>query len=430
MKVHINKSVVSGKINAIGSKSYFQRVLLASFLFNYDNSFTIYNTNNSLSNDINDMINFGKALNFHIITNNDCVNVSRELSKDYLLSNNHLLFNISESATTLRLVIPVLYSMNKEFIINVNESLSKRPLDEYQIIFGNNLRIDNKKITGNGNLDKNEYIVNGNKSSQFASGMLFALALKKYHNPNDVYKLEVKSLASKNYFLMTLDVLKQFGFCFEINKDNNDYCITINKYIDPKINSYNLEGDYTQSFNFFILGLLNSKNLKITNLSENSLQSDYKIYKDICEKFNITNYEFHKVDLNNINDLSFDIINSPDLGPILIILLLFTSGKLTGAHNLVYKESNRINSIEKNLSRINCNIKYINQEIIVEKLDLSKIKYPIVFDSFNDHRIVMALTVLGSILGDVWIENCEGINKSYPSFFEDMKLIGANINIK
>lgn len=412
MKAYIHKSDISGTYKAYPSKSYLHRALFCSYL-NRNQNTIIENVAGELSSDINDTILIGQALGCSIIKNNDTILVTRVEDLNKIKTVN---ITISESATTLRLAIPILFALGIEFKITAAPSLLARPLDVYEKIFSQNgkcFKVTDTYCEGKGKLKSGHYEIDGSKSSQFTSGMLLALALVGKSS------LIVENLESVDYVNMTIEMMKTFNVFVSPKINNNIY------YYEFENNTFScdmvsIEGDYSQSVNILVLGLINLASIKFTNLNKISKQGDYRIFKQICDEFSLVSPK----------ELVFDIKNSPDLGCILMVLLLFCGGKIVNVNRLQYKESNRITSMINSLEKINAFYKYENNEIIIKKYDFHQLPKNISFECFNDHRVCMALTVLSTKLYGAVIEEIECINKSYPSFFEDLKNLGVNIEIK
>lgn len=418
MDVLINKSEANGEYFPIPSKSITHRALICSFLASQE---SFLSNCNYKSQDILDTLAFGKALGRE---------VSNESKLHILTKNNNypskIEFNIKESASTLRFVIPILYALGIEFTINCSSSLLKRPLDEYDKLFSKSDIIffhDDKKVYGKGKLTASDYVINGDISSQYVSGLLFALPLLKGNST-----LEVKNLESKDYVNLTLEVLKNYGI--KIYYENDKYIIPGNQ--EYLATTYNIECDYTQTLSFVILGIING-NIKIdlNKLNLNSLQGDKKVFDMICDKFcmSLENKLIARKRAFS-SSLEFDIKDTPDLGPILMILCLFTGGSIVNAERLAYKESNRITSMIEELNKIGALVNYSEGTISIKKYSLPFEKQKAIFDTHNDHRVCMALVILSTCLDGAIIKNYECVNKSYPNFFLDLEKLDCKIEMR
>ena len=119
---------------------------------------------------------------------------------------------------------------------------------------------------------------------------------------------------------------------------------------------------------------------------------------------------------------SIDISDCPDLGPVLfVVAALNHGGEFTGAKRLKIKESNRLNSMINELSKIGVDISLAGTSVVIKGKASYKVER-VLFDTYNDHRIAMALCILGMFIdGQVIIENIECVNKSYPDFIKDLE---------
>ena len=263
-----------------------------------------------------------------------------------------------------------------------------------------------------GDIEPDEYIIPGNISSQYATGLLFLLPLLK---KNSVIKI-VGNLESKNYALITLDVLHQFGIDIDIGNqtifDKNVNLVSFNILGNSEYKATDkvVEGDYSNAafidaFNYF------GSSISIDGLNRNSAQGD-KIYKEYFEKL-------------DKNYCTLDISDCIDLGPILMAFATLKNGAhLTGTRRLKIKESNRANVMAEELKKFGADIEIDDNDIYINKTELHSPTE--ILSSHNDHRIVMALTLFSTMF-DIEISGENAVNKSYPSFFKDLNGVGLNI---
>ena len=392
---------LNGTISAPPSKSFAHRYLIASALS--DNESTISNV--AFSDDIIATLNclhvYGKK---HF---RDFENHKVTFSKDSIKNINPT-FDCKESGTTLRLFMPIAMQKYEETNFIGSSRLIERGVKIYEDLF-KYIRFykDDYSIKTNGLLTSSRFELPGNVSSQYISGLLYALPLLD----SDSEVIITTNLDSKNYVLMTLDVLKNYN----INVETNIYTSDTNIYFKIPSNEkyiatdYSIEGDYSDAafldaFNYF------GNDIKIEGLNPNSLQSD-KVYKEYFDKL--------------ANDFfEIDISNCIDLGPILITFSALKNGaRFTSTNRLKIKESDRGNAIATELRKCNADIKILDDEIIVSKTNLSK---PAVsLNTHNDHRIAMSLSLLSTIF-NITINDYECVNKSYPNYFDDLKNLGLS----
>ena len=416
--VTIYPSVSHGSITIPSSKSILHRgIICASLASGKSVLDNVY-----ISNDIMHTIDCFRTLGANIEINGNKLII--EGCKDFKSHKDNVLY-VGASASTLRFIIPILTLFNDEFKIYCDESLFNRPFSVYEELFEENNCLfelgeeqDNGKtkyyIRISGKLKKNKFTINGNISSQFISGMLFTLPLLDRDTT-----LITKDVTSKGYIFLTLDIMKIFGinipFSLEFNiKGNNHY--------SP--NDYIIEGDYTQFANFVVLGTINN-NIHVSGIDINTLQSDAILLNTFNNVRYLDDDEFY-IQKKEFGYLTFDLKDNPDLGPILCVLLTKTGGRLCNIERLKYKESNRIISMIEELKKFNVNIRLINNDLFIDKIDA--LDTDKIIDSHNDHRIFMAMAVLATIAQkEVVITGAEAIDKSYPTFIEDLKKLGIVI---
>lgn len=425
MDAYINSfrknSSIDYTINGTPSKSYLHRALLASFL---SDGLSVINLNDCfLSNDINDTISIIKSLGCNVSFDGKSIMVS----KDEVKKCND--FTILESASTLRFFIPLLLFLQKKFRVKCKESLLLRPITVYSdIIRECKIIKDKDSFTFDGDLKPGCYYVDGTISSQFISGMLFALPLLDGDS-----ELICSNVTSIGYINMTIDVLNKFGIIISTINNNESITYKICGGQSYKSTTIDIENDYSQVANFVTLGLFFG-NISILGMNLKSLQKDIDfLFMDSIKKYVTLKENTLTINkANDLNNLIFDIKDNPDLGPILFVLISIVSGKVTSINRLKYKESNRILSITEELKKLNINMKIDDESFTAMR---SKVSYSeLVFDSHNDHRVCMALTALALIIYNgiegIKIRNIECVNKSYPNFFNDLNKLGFMIEMR
>ena len=417
MNTQIKKSKLSGSIIARPSKSYAHRYLFASMLSQNECIISNVDFSDDIVATLNCIHAYGKK-HFRDFANHT-VSFSNESEKNFDPT-----FDCKESGTTLRMFFPIAIEKYDKATFIGSERLIERGIDIYKDLFKYvSFCQDRYSIKTKGLLSGSEFNLPGNISSQYISGLLYALPLLKNNSTINI----TTNLESRNYVLMTLDVLTKYGikiYCksnksnesIEYTKGLSDHMINFNQFFIPGnqkylASDYSIEGDYSNiafidAFNYF------DNNINISGLNPNSLQSD-KIYKEL---------------FNKLSDgfCEIDISNCIDLGPILITFAALKNGaRFTNTERLKIKESNRGEAIAMELRKCGADIEIKNNEIIVNKKELSTPTSA--FDSHNDHRIIMSLSLL-STLFDIELKDSECVKKSYPDFFEDLKSLGANIN--
>ena len=403
MQVKIKKSILSGTLVARPSKSFAHRYLFAACLSKGESTISNIDFSDDIKASLNCINAYGRK---HII---DYENRKVIFKNEYIESFEPT-FDCKESGTTLRIFMPIALEKYEKSKFIGAARLLERGIDVYEDIFKSVIfNKDKYSITTIGKIGAGEYNLPGNVSSQYISGLLYALPLMESNSKINI----TTDIESKNYILMTLEVLRKYGIVVNEKYENGNLSYEIPggqvyKHFDAPI-----EGDYSNiafidAFNYF------GSDIKISGLNSNSLQSD-KIYKEYFEKLNEGFCEL-------------DIANCIDLGPILITFACLKSGgRFINTRRLRIKESDRGFVIASELKKCGADILVSDNEIVVNKKELSAPNLP--FDSHNDHRIAMSLSLLSAKF-DIIIEGAECVNKSYPSYFDDIKKLGGMIESK
>ncbi|MCI5744953.1 MAG: hypothetical protein MR270_01565 [Erysipelotrichaceae bacterium] len=398
MNVTIFKSKLYGIVNAPSSKSYAHRYLIAAMLAKQ--KCLIENVTDC--DDVIATLNNAKNFNMGYKKDSNCIEL-------FPLNNKleEIIFECNESGSTLRFFIPVALALFDKVTFKGTKKLFSRGIDVYkQIAIKQNIKFFEKEdeITFIGKLHADNFIIPGNISSQYVTGLLFAMSILKNNSTLTI----IPPIESMPYIDITLDVLSQFNIFFSRNE--NTFSLNDNSFYLSK--NYFVEGDYSNAAFLDAFNYLNC-NVKILNLKQNSLQGD-KIYQEYFSKINKGN-------------CIIDIKNCIDLGPVLFSFSSLKYGAtFINTKRLQIKESNRILAMKEELIKVGSNVIIKENEVIVTpiKKDISN---NICFNSHNDHRIVMALSLF-STLFDIKINGCEAVKKSYPNFFNDLVKLGAVIN--
>ena len=343
---------------------------------------------------------------------------------------NNITIDVKESGSSLRLLIPVVSALgiNAKFI--GSKKLFGRPLGIYRKIWNEQgLTFDLKEdyLIIEGKLKSGDFNVEGNISSQFISGLLFALPLLD----GDSKIIIEGELESAPYVMMTLKTLKSSKIETSKQADNNIIEVFGSQKYSP-IN-YEIEADWSHAAFFAAAGALGGETT-LYGLNKYSIQGDKEIlnilkFMGASIKYNEDNSITIKK-ASRLNGLDIDILNIPDLAPIIVALASTAKGttKLYNAKRLRYKESDRINDLKESFNKIGAKITSTEDEIFiegVEKLHGGKTS------SHNDHRIAMALCVASIVCeNDITIDDAQSINKSSFNFIEQFRSVGAKIEEK
>ncbi len=407
---------LGGQIEVIASKSLSHRYVIAAALSEKPSRIS-----NVLASD--DLIATKKALEAlgAKFNGEEVLPANLELITDKV--------NMHESGSTLRFMIPIFMLQTKEVKIDGMNRLVDRPLDVYDKLF------EHKKVTFKhlsnshelpvlvkGKIKGGHYPLRGDVSSQFISGLLFALPLT---GRDSVIEL-MTPLESKGYVDLTLDVLKKFGIHI-LQVDQYIYIRGGQKY---KAKDAVVEGDFSQSAFWFAAGIFGNKPLVLKHLNEHSLQGDkaiVDILKSMGADISYVNNAY-KVMPSKTKGVKIDLAQVPDLGPMLMGVAALSSGTTTfiNFERLRIKESDRVEAMKDVLKRFGVDM--VVEKDIIKITGKAKLKGNVEIDTFNDHRIAMAASILAIRAdGDVLIKGSECVNKSYPVFFDMYKKLGGDV---
>ncbi len=333
-----------------------------------------------------------------------------------------------ESGSTLRFLIP-LASLTGQSITFVGRGrLMERPQSVYKSLYREqNLHFEqaNGQLTVAGSLRSGEYTLAGNVSSQFISGLLFALPLLA----GDSTLHLIPPVESRSYIEMTRAAQAAFGVTSHW-LDDTTLCIPGGQQYHPR--DYIVEGDYSQAAFLAVLGAVKG-GITLTGLAAETLQGDAAIL-DILRRCGATftrteaGLVFEQAPLHGVD---IDLADCPDLGPVLMVLGLLCEGTtvIRNAERLRIKESDRIAAMEAELRACGGVLSSEGGTITVQgcKPRLHAPEAPL--SGHNDHRVVMSLTVL-ALAADIplAINEAEAVQKSWPHFFDALKPLGVEVH--
>lgn len=400
MIAKIEKSKANGKVYAPPSKSMAHRYLICGALSGGSVIKGI-----SFSEDIKATLSCLESLGADIKIDGDTVTIGGiDINKG--IKSNKLFCN--ESGSTLRFLIPLCLLFDEKIVLTGTKRLFERSLSIYEKLCEEQSLIFIKSenaVALKGKLSSGKYVVRGDISSQFISGLMFALSLLEKDSEIEI----IGDLESSSYLSLTIKALADFGV--RISR-SDERTIIIKGNQSYKKRSLRVEGDYSNAAFLDAFNPLGSSVL-VSGLDENSAQGD-KVYKEI--------YPLLLKDKPSV-----DVSDCPDLAPIIMAVGAALNGvELTGTKRLKIKESDRGLAMKTELKKFGCDVEIFDNSIIVNKCEL---KRPIpLLESHNDHRIVMALTVLCSITGGE-IYGAQAVAKSYPDFFSVIKKLGVDVKL-
>ncbi len=311
-----------------------------------------------------------------------------------------------ESGSTLRFFVPLCLLSSSPSTLKGSGRLMERPMALYESLCETQqlfYKKDGSFLKVQGPLFSGNFVLPGNVSSQFITGLLFALPLCRGDSRIEI----LPPLESASYLDLTLSALREFGICVE-RLDPLHYHVAGNqKYLAKDVT---VEGDHSNAAFLCALSLL-GHDVKVTGITEDSLQGD-RVFADYFAALE-----------KGCPTLS--IADCPDLGPILIALAAAKNGAiLTDTRRLKIKESDRGSAMAEELEKLGVAITVEENRILIPQGKLQAPRVPL--DSHNDHRIAMSLAVLLTLVGGE-IRGAEAVNKSYPDFFDTLTRLQAKV---
>ena len=330
----------------------------------------------------------------------------------------YALLDCGESGSTLRFLIPVALLVQGEASFTGRGRLMERPLKPYEDLFrekGVAWKLEDNVLTVNGGrgydalaLDSGAYRLPGNVSSQFFTGLLFALPLLD----GDSTLVSTTPLESRDYLEMTRQALAAAGVTTRW-ADENTLCVPGGQAYQPF--TATVEADWSQAGFWYAADFLDSQ-VEIRGLDPDSAQGD-KVVSELYWK------------LARPGDAEIDVSGCPDLLPPLAVMAAVRSGttRFTNAARLRMKESDRLSTITAALTALGAEVHEEPDRLII----VGKPSLPGgTVDSANDHRIAMMAAIAATgCTGAVTIRGAECVQKSYPDFWEVYRSLGGDIHV-
>lgn len=429
MTVTLEKPNLTGSVKSILSKSHVHRLLIAAALYG-ENTQIICDTH--LSADIKATIKCLNALGSEI---EQCENILKIKSNTQSLREvKSADFYCAESGSTFRFMLPIVCALGINSRFFPEGRLPNRPLSPLrEELINHGCHVDSVgtlPFTTSGKLKSGIYEIAGNVSSQYITGLLFALPLLEEKSEIHI----IGKLESKPYVDMTLEVLADFGVDILVKDDSTILIGGKNKNESKKDNlTFYADGDWSNAAFWLTAGAIGKNKMTVTGLRTTSAQGDKEILT-LLKSFG-ADIEV-KIDKNsNLTDITvcpaplkgieIDASDIPDLVPILSLAAACAEGttKIYNAQRLRLKESDRIATVYDLLSTLGVNIQETQDGLLINgnsaKDGVSPLKGGTV-SSHNDHRIAMTAAIAACVCSEnVTITGAEAVNKSYPLFWQD-----------
>ncbi|GHU49776.1 3-phosphoshikimate 1-carboxyvinyltransferase [Clostridia bacterium] len=327
------------------------------------------------------------------------------------------IINCKESGSTLRFLIPVAALSEEETVFKGKGRLLIRPMDVYDLAFeGTPVKFYHTKreLRVRGPLRGGAYFVPGDVSSQFISGLLFALPLTR---ENSEIHLST-SLESRQYVNLTLDVMRSFGV--EVEESEYAFYIKGRQAYRPCV--YTVETDFSQAA-FFLGAAALGLDVKCAGLNNRSRQGDMVILKILEKMGAIVSWDRGVVSVHaeKLHGIIMDARENPDLVPPVAVLCSLCEGesRIINAGRLRLKESDRLRALTEELTKLGGQIKETADSLLIKGVPMLKGGR---VDAHNDHRIAMSMALAAIRSSDpVILSGWSSVSKSYPDFWNDFE---------
>lgn len=427
-KVRISPTKFQGKIHIPSSKSLGHREIICAGLA--DGTSVIDNI--SMSNDIEATCRCLQALGVRIenVPSRFAGRTALSVTGSGTLQPSAVSGDCGESGSTLRFLIPLAALTGRPFTLQGHGRLVSRPLQAYYDIFDAQqieYRTQNGQLplTVNGRLRPGHYSLPGNVSSQFVSGLLFALPLLQGDSV-----LEITSpLESASYVNLTLSCLEKYGIHIE-NDQHRCYKISGRQQYRPQ-NSM-VEGDWSQAAFWLVAGSL-GRQVTCGGLEAASGQGDRAVLEIMRRMGAVLKEQSGSVTAQQSATTAavIDAADCPDIIPVLTVLAAVSSGttKVINAARLRLKECDRLAAITRELNRLGAKIEELPDGLLITGQP-EGLRGGAQVDAWNDHRIAMSLAVAAAVCAEPFVLAGAGsVAKSYPDFWQDYLQAGGKMEV-
>jgi 3-phosphoshikimate 1-carboxyvinyltransferase len=419
-------SKLEGRVCLPGSKSETNRLLLLGALCR--KPFRVYNY--SLSQDSQVFIDFLKGLGVNLeLSENTCTIYGCLLDSRFT----EFEIDLRDAGTGLRFLTAIACFLDGAIVFRGSEQLTQRPiLPLLQTLTEAGAKIEYLeregflpyKIIGEPQLKPPNFKLDTALSSQLLSGLLLLGPLLQKG-----FRIYVKGFdnASTAYVQMTLDILQAVGIVWKKFSSN---CLELEKN-EIGVTDYHIENDWTAAS--YWLGLASTLPSQVTlpNLWLSSRQGDARQVQFFTQwglEVTESNKDIYiKNNLGNlVNSFDIDFSATPDIAQTFAVLACFAKKKsrLTGLHSLPYKETNRLEALVEELTRLGVEVNATRDSLEIYP---APILSDIYVKSHNDHRMAMSFALLANLVETVTIIDPKVVIKSYPGFWEDMEKVGYTI---
>jgi len=416
-----NTDHLEGVVSAPPSKAYTHRMLIAASLSN--GASKIFNP--LISDDTQATLEAVKSLGAETELHENYWTIH---GQETLKTPDHPI-DCRESGSTLRFMIPVAALAPGHSTFLFGASFERRPVAPLleslkELGVESTIQRNNSSVmVRGGGIRGGKTSIRGDISSQFISGLLFACP-----KANEDTEIAVTTkLESKGYVEMTFEVLVEHGLEGAVNPELSCLWIPSNQSYRPC--DHTVPGDFSSAAFLLAAAAVTSSRVTVKNLEYQTAQGDRAIVSILEEMGAAVKIRDNSVDVEGgqLVGVDIDAKDIPDLVPVCAVLACYAEGRseIYNAKRLRYKESDRLDSISTELKKMGADI-VVNEDGLT--INGSSGLHGATIDPHNDHRIAMACAVaaLGAV-GKTKIQHVECINKSYPQFFSDLRVLGANV---
>ena len=429
-KLEISKSFLGGNIKCPPSKSYTHRAIAIASLA--DGKSTI--SNPLLSRDTIATISGCKMFGIIIEKSNENVNCIQILGKNQFETPKDII-DAKNSGTTIRILTSMAGLVKNGYtILTGDDSLKTRPmqplisaLNQLGVhAFSSNEKNTPPLIVQGGGIKGGLVSIEGGISSQFISSLLISCS----YALTDV-EIRVKGKqVSIPYITSTIETMKKFGISIDHNTEYLNYYISNYKY---RPTDFTIPGDFSSASLIIAAGVLCGGKIAIGGMNFHYPQGDMAIIDIVRQmggdiKVNKEKGEVIVYGSNSLDGIECNLVNCPDLLPVVSILSLKarTPMRIFGISHARFKETDRVSIITNELRKMGVDVSEKEDEVLINPVKGLK---NVEFDSHNDHRLFMSFTIASMLTNKSIVKGAESIDVSYPSFLNEIKRLGANINL-
>jgi 3-phosphoshikimate 1-carboxyvinyltransferase len=424
MKVEVMPSLLSGRVEAPGSKSDAQRIVACALLAKGITTIHRYPE----GDDCDAVLQIAQDLGAIVSRQGSTVEIKGGFPQAFAagIRNPKEEIQCGESGLASRMFASIAALSETPILITGKGSLIKRPFhDLIHALEQSGVKVESHQgclpIRVCGPLKGGSIHLDASLSSQFLTGLLIALA-----RANEPSVLEVSHLNSRPYIDLTIEVLAKFGVAIT----NDSYR---RFHIVPKAfkgTELTVPGDWSGAAFLLVAGALSAPDgLIVANLNVNSAQADRAVLKALQlagVKFEVLPDAIH-VKQSDVCAFEFDATHCPDLFPPLAALAAFANGVsvIRGVSRLKHKESNRAKALQQEFAKAGVRIVLRDDEMKIYPAAIRSAH----LHSHNDHRMAMAAALLGLAGARVSIQQAASVSKSFPDFYTDIQKLGARVKI-